>query len=391
MQQLTLGKFQLFANLSDEKYDALKADIAKHGVLVPIEVDQHGEILDGHHRVRAWTEIRADGARVHDYPRLIRHFDNDDDREEHAAKLNSARRDISREDKIRNAIRWREHGWSYRRIGDALAVAEGTVRYWIPQATAQNYAVEFPKRSIGKDGRSRPARMPRPAVLAANDREQERAGSFLTTIDGEVVDGYSGEILISVDVRRALNAQKREDRNQGLVFASNAPMPDKRYAVIYADPPWRYDFSETNNRKIENQYPTMTEDEIAALDVPAADDAVLFMWATNPKLREAFTVLDGWGFDYVTNMVWVKDRIGMGYYARSRHELLLIAKRGSLPVPLPDNRPDSVIEGKRTEHSAKPLHLYDVIERMYPGFAKIELFCRSPYEGWDAWGNELTV
>ncbi len=62
----------------------------------------------------------------------------------------------------------------------------------------------------------------------------------------------------------------------------------------------------------------------------AADDSVLFMWATSPKLREAMQVVEAWGFDYKTCMVWVKDKIGMGYYARQQHELLLIAKRGDI-------------------------------------------------------------
>jgi N6-adenosine-specific RNA methylase IME4 len=168
-------------------------------------------------------------------------------------------------------------------------------------------------------------------------------------------------------------------------------MPDRRYAVIYADPPWRYEHAPTESRAVENQYPTMALDEIAALEPPAAGDAILFMWATSPKLHEAFTVLDGWGFTYVTSMVWVKDRIGMGYYARQRHEFLLIARRGNPPTPSPSDRPDSVIEAPRGAHSAKPEQVYETIERMYPGIPRVELFCRSPREGWDAWGNEVAA
>jgi N6-adenosine-specific RNA methylase IME4 len=189
-------------------------------------------------------------------------------------------------------------------------------------------------------------------------------------------------------ISAVLNVIKRAAQAE----ASHVPLPngDKLYPVLYADPPWRYQFSETRSRQIENHYPTMPHEEIAKMEFPAADDAVLFMWATNPKLAEAFVVLAGWGFEYVTNMVWVKNHIGMGYFARSRHELLLIARRGSLPVPEPANRPDSVIEAPRLEHSAKPPIVYDLIERMYPGFAKLELFARSEREGWDVWGNEVT-
>lgn len=189
MQQLMLGKFQLFANLSDEKYAALKADIAKHGILVPIEVDQHGEILDGHHRVRAWAELMEEGLVLPKYARISRTFDNDDDREEHAAKLNSARRDISQEDKVRNALRWREHGWSYRRIADALAVHFETIRRWMPDESGVAFATpELPERVIGKDGKSYPATKPIHAVMSLGDamvtddfdwgEDEDDAGTF---------------------------------------------------------------------------------------------------------------------------------------------------------------------------------------------------------------------
>jgi N6-adenosine-specific RNA methylase IME4 len=146
----------------------------------------------------------------------------------------------------------------------------------------------------------------------------------------------------------------------------------------------------TESRAIENQYPTMTHDELVALQVcqQATDDAVLFMWATSPKLAEAMALLEAWGFTYRTCMVWVKDQIGMGYYARQRHELLLVATTGTPPTPEPANRPDSVIEAPRTKHSEKPDAFYVAIERMYPDLPKLELFARAPREGWARWGNQ---
>ena len=167
------------------------------------------------------------------------------------------------------------------------------------------------------------------------------------------------------------------------------PLPEGTFDVILADPPWQYDFSETDSREIENQYPTMTVEEIAALEVPAAPNAVLYLWATAPKLREALQVVEGWGFTYVTNLVWVKDKIGMGYWARGRHELLLVATRGKPGVPEPADRPDSVIEAPRGLHSEKPPLVHDLIETAMPDRAYLELFARTEREGWTAWGNEL--
>ncbi len=161
--------------------------------------------------------------------------------------------------------------------------------------------------------------------------------------------------------------------------------------VIVADPPWQYDYSKSDSRKIENQYPTMELDEIAALEVPSLDDSVLFLWATSPKLEESLYVVDAWGFDYKTCMVWVKDKIGMGYYARQQHELILIATKGDLPTPDPKKRPSSVLTAPRGEHSAKPDEFVVLIESMYPTFRGLwlELFARTPRAGWQQWGSDI--
>lgn len=161
------------------------------------------------------------------------------------------------------------------------------------------------------------------------------------------------------------------------------------FDVLYADPPWRYEFAETDNRAIENHYPTMDLQGICDLKPPVLENAVLFMWATATKIDEALEVIAAWGFDYKTSMVWVKDKIGMGYYVRNQHELLLIAKRGNIPVPDPQDRPSSVVEAPRLEHSRKPDEFYELIEGMYPGRVYGEMFARRTRAGWGSWGNQV--
>lgn len=198
----------------------------------------------------------------------------------------------------------------------------------------------------------------------------------------------SGELSLK-EAEKEVRLRDKAAKVAEIAATPVADLPaDVTFPVILADPPWRYDYAEDTTRQIENHYPTMPLDDIAALEVPAADDAVLFMWATSPKLREAFTVLDGWGFTYRTCMVWAKDKIGMGYYARQQHELVLIATRGQLPVPDPADRPPSVFHGPRTEHSAKPVVLHELIERMYPQYRRVELFARAARPGWSVWGNQ---
>ncbi len=194
--------------------------------------------------------------------------------------------------------------------------------------------------------------------------------------------------LTSSGVLRVANQIKRQEVNESKV---EPPPFSGHYQVLYVDPPWRYEHSKTDSRKIENHYPTMELDDICALPVTqiAEDDAVLFLWATSPKLHEAMQVIDAWGFTYRTCMVWDKERMGMGYYARQQHELLLIAAVGAPPVPEPANRPVSVIRARRdNEHSRKPTEFYEIIERMYPERTKVELFARIQRDGWATWGNE---
>jgi len=202
----------------------------------------------------------------------------------------------------------------------------------------------------------------------------------------EIVARGEREILRAAQQIRARKAEMRR--------AENTPFPsDRRYAVLYADPPWHFEvYNEESGieRAAGNHYPTMELAEICALSVAdiATDDAILFMWTTAPHLGESFEVLEAWGFEYKSNAVWVKDKLGLGYYVRNRHELLLIATRGDFPCPQPANRPSSVIEAPRREHSRKPNEAYALIERMYPELPKIELFARNTRPGWDAWGNE---
>lgn len=215
-----------------------------------------------------------------------------------------------------------------------------------------------------------------------------------------VEDSLENKITAKVVLNAVKNysQKKRDERRQerieniAKIVANNKPVDGIGvFPVIYADPPWQYDHPISDSRKIENQYPTMPIEDICALPVEkiAAPDCILFLWVTTPFLEKGLRVLGAWGFDYRTSMVWVKPSIGPGQWVRQRHEYLLIGVRGSMPTPEGKNKPDSVIEAPREEHSKKPEVVYNIIESMYPELPKVELFCRNPREGWVAWGNEV--
>ena len=198
-----------------------------------------------------------------------------------------------------------------------------------------------------------------------------------------------GGELTSAGVRRLVRAEHVKDIAAGV--RKQIDVPKGKFGVIYADPPWRYDFSKAQSRQIENQYPTMGLDEICDLPVQefSAPDCVLFMWATSPKLADSFTVLEEWGFRYRSCAVWVKPQIGMGYYFRQQHELLLIATRGSPGSALESARVGSVYTESRGKHSKKPDWFRDTIVNIYPHVPRIELFAREKHSDWQTWGNQI--
>jgi len=172
----------------------------------------------------------------------------------------------------------------------------------------------------------------------------------------------------------------------------NIELPKGKYNVIYADPPWKYEHPPMgdSNRSIERHYPTLELEKIKSMQIPAAEDSVLFIWATAPKLAEVIEVINAWGFNYRTCCIWDKKIIGMGYWFRNRHELLLVATKGDFPPPPVESRPPSVYEERRGEHSRKPDYFYQMIEKMYPNGKYLELFARRKWnDKWTVWGNEI--
>tara|TARA_Y100000034_G_scaffold29728_1_gene36202 strand:+ start:70415 stop:70984 length:570 start_codon:yes stop_codon:yes gene_type:complete len=165
---------------------------------------------------------------------------------------------------------------------------------------------------------------------------------------------------------------------------------NKKYQVIYADPPWRYDFSKDSKDKIENHYPTMSLEEIKNMQIPSEDNSVLYLWATAPKIEQAFEVMKAWGYTYITQSIWDKDWIGMGYWFRGTHEILMVGKKGKFSPPSPKFRMPSIYKERRTAHSKKPQYYRDLIKNSFPEASRIELFAREPHAGWDVWGNEVS-
>jgi len=175
------------------------------------------------------------------------------------------------------------------------------------------------------------------------------------------------------------------------------PFPEKKYQIIYADPPWSYeDKALAGDRGAGCKYITQDEDWLKALPVKdiADIDCALFLWVTMPKLNECMALIEAWGFTYKTcAFTWVKRNkitgdwfMGMGRWTRANAELCLIATKGQ-PKRI-DAGIRSVVDAPIEEHSKKPYAIKRLIVELMGDLPKIELFSRQNTDGWDSWGNE---
>ena len=172
---------------------------------------------------------------------------------------------------------------------------------------------------------------------------------------------------------------------------------DKKYDIIYADPPWSYKVWSGKGKTAANHYPCMKKKDIQLLPVPdlASDNCVLFLWATFPCLQEALDVIKAWGFTYKTcAFTWVKRNKksdgwfwGLGYWTRANSEICLLATKGN-PKRM-SRSVHQVCDARIMEHSRKPAEIRDRIVELCGDVPRIELFARQYADGWDCWGNEV--
>jgi len=187
------------------------------------------------------------------------------------------------------------------------------------------------------------------------------------------------------------------------------PFPNKKYQIIYADPPWSYynDKTVTPDQNKSGKglmkkvpYPVMSSKDIKKLPVNsiASDNSILFIWTTDYHLSRCCDIIKAWGFDYKTiGFVWQKLNKNnvpvsfMGAYTlKSGVELCLLATKGKHAARLVSKRNiKSLIVSQREKHSKKPDEVRDRIVSLVGDFPRIELFARERTDGWDVWGNEV--
>lgn len=365
----------IFPMLDEPDLAALAEDIRAHGLRNPVVVIG-SKVLDGRNRLAACERLGIEATFVQyegDDPvafvlseNLHRRHLNESQRAMVAARIatmkQGARTDIAQ-----------ICATSQSGAAERLSVGRRTVQH--AREVIEKAAPEVVKAvESGKLAVSAAAEL----AKLEPERQREVMERAKPRADGEIKGG-----LIRAYVKQA---EKAEVAKQ---LEAEAPtMPEGPFRVIVADPPWHYGkrVNDATHRG-DLPYPSMTTEAICALPVEgvAHDDAILWLWTTNAHMRDAYDVIAAWGFEPKTILTWVKNRIGLGDWLRGQTEHCILAVRGKPVVTLTNQT--TVIHGPVREHSRKPDEFYEMVEGLCPG-SKVEMFCRTPRDGWARWGAE---
>jgi len=204
------------------------------------------------------------------------------------------------------------------------------------------------------------------------------------------------------------NIEQKKRTKHNVLTSLFPPLPNKKYDIIYADPPWdyggkmQYDNSSKKDVNVDFEkdifissaafkYPTVELDDLKKLNIRqiTSDDCLLFMWTTGPQLASAIELGKSWGFEFKTiAFIWDKMIHNPGRYTLSQTEQCLVFKKGKIPSPRGARNIRQLFQQPRTKHSEKPEYVVEGITQMFPNQVKIELFARKSYVGWDNWGLE---
>lgn len=384
----------LLPPLGDNELDALRADIAeRQAVIVPIVIDEARNVIDGANRLRIAAQLG-----IRKVPVEIRVGLSDADKQQLAEDLNLHRRHLSRE-QLRLFIErrlQRTPEQSNNKISAELGVDDKTVGAVRRDLERRS---EIPNVATVTDtlGRVQPARRRSAVVRGVGLRQAGRVADRAADIasaaaadpqtHGRLLDAMARTGQVSGAYRNLMVSRRAAE-----IAAEPPPLPNGRFRVIVADPPWRYDArADDPSHRAANPYPQMGLETIRALPVidHAHDDAVLWLWTTNSHMREAFIVAEAWGFRHRTILTWAKDRMGTGDWLRGQTEHCLMAVRGKPVVTLSNQT--TLLHAPLREHSRKPDEFYALVESLCPApiNGRLELFARQQRPGWVAAGAEV--
>lgn len=283
----------------------------------------------------------------------------------------------------------------WEQFGEALSKVDGAIHWWIGDWVNYGEGKYGEKYAQALNELRFSYEVLKNDAWIANTFELSRRHDKLSWSHHQAVASSSKESqdkLLNEAEENGWTVRELRQRVRLLTDKTIAALPEGKYRVLYADPPWEYgDKLIEGYGAAEHHYPSLSIEELADLPVKdlAGPDAVLFLWVTSPLLADVPVVIEAWDFEYKTSFIWDKVKHNYGHYNSVRHELLLLCTRGSC-IPETNKLFDSVVTVERTEkHSEKPEEFRKIIETLYPTGPRIELFARKEVPGWQVWGNEV--
>ncbi len=215
--------------------------------------------------------------------------------------------------------------------------------------------------------------------------EQEQ--KYVVTLSEKEIIAVAKTILAKQKREKIEQREKELQQQKDAIESGNLRLPEGVFSAIVIDPPWNYKRNVYHpfGRRVASPYPSMSQDELLQLKLPAADDCVLFLWTTHAFMFDAKQLLDKWGFTYKAVLVWDKERLGVGSYLRMQCEFCLVAIKGK-PIIANTTHRDIIRELKR-EHSRKPEAFYKMVEKITVG-KKLDYFSREKRKGWASFGAD---
>ena len=362
----------LIPALSAEEYAQLEANILEEGIREPI-ITWNGFIIDGHNRFSIAQRFDLE------YKTTSKHFTSEESVKEWMILNQFGRRNLSNYQRSVLALELEEVFSKKAKENQGLRT---DISAKLPKSKAIDTRKELSKvaqvgeRTLGM-------------VKTIQEKAPEEVKAKLAT----------GEVSINAAYKEIKKEEKKEERDKKIqevkqkIENENLTTLDKKYHVIAIDPPWAYnekggfssdDYDAQNNRGAVD-YPTMTVEQIKKIEIPAANDSVLFLWTTHAFLRDSFDIMKEWGFEYKATIVWDKVKMGMGRNVRMQVEFCLLGIKGK-PIIQGSSERDIITEPRR-QHSRKPEAFYEMVERMCIG-NKLDYFSRQTRKNWEHYGAE---
>lgn len=366
--------------LEGAELDALRADIKQNGQLVPILV-KGTEVVDGRARLQICKELGINPI-THD--------------------LGSAANDASW---AVSTNLFRRHLTTAQRafIAEKLAsLRKGSNQHTASAACSRKEAAE--RLGVSEDSIDRARKIKENGcstlldMVNKGDVSLDSAAKLVKDFPAhsdqdEAIE--KGILRVKKERYKKEVLDKKRAKSQLLAQNNDAALETLKgtYSVIYADPPWNYGGkNEGSFCDPSVHYPLMSTDDIKALPVKGClgEDAALYLWVPSCLLKDGLAVLEAWGFEYVSSMVWCKNKAVMSQGpTKTAHELLLIGRKGKALHDI-TKRSNSWIEADVSAHSKKPEAFAEMIDAMYPGFSKLEMFARQPRsKEWSVFGNQV--